>query len=132
MGRRATARAARPFVTIPPVPDFLVPVAVRAVELALYAMFVAVPTVITREPVARRIRGWSRARAVLVYALLGAVVLLCVRTAVRYNHQPTTAGFWWMLGGAYLAEALLFVRYVRSEHMPGFVRARRRGDAAAR
>ena len=108
---------------------FVVPIAARGFKLALYALFVAVPTVITREPVARRIRAWTQPRAVVAYAALVALaVLLLWFSGARPSDTVALARarflVFWL--GLYVAEALLFVRYVRSEHAPGFVRARRR------
>jgi hypothetical protein len=108
---------------------FVVPVVGRAFELALYALFVAVPTVITREPVARRIRAWTPPRAVLAYAALVVLSMLMLWfSGARPSDTVALARarflVFWL--GLYVAEALLFVRYVRTEHAPGFVRARRR------
>ena len=107
-------------------PDVLLPVFVRAFELALYGLFVAIPTLITREPVARRIRRWTPPQAGAVYAALIALALLLLRLTVTLRHSSSGAGVWSLFGAGYVGEALLFVRYVRSQDAPGFVRARRR------
>lgn len=115
-------------------PDVLLPVLERAFKLALYAVFVAIPTIITRESVARRIRAWTRPQAGAVYGGLAALALLMLYVGGTLRHAPSGAGVWWFFGAGYVGETLLFVRYVRSEAAPGFVRARRRpaGEQARR
>ena len=110
--------------------ELLAPLVVRAIKLAMWGLFVAVPTVITREPVARRIRAWGRPQALAVYGALALLsVFLLWLTPMRSSDGARLASgrVLFMYLAIYVAEALLFVRYVRAEESPGFVRARRRG-----